>query len=155
MKIMKSILFVFLVSVSSLAWAQQPQVVKVAKFKPPVVKTYLGNHQNGDSVTAGSASQLLALPLKIMDDKKNEYTIDSYQFLYRKKGVIENEQNGKREITYTISSNRFFATPLTKIWIDNIKDNLKKDEQLYYFDILVKDKQGRKFSAPEIKITIL
>jgi hypothetical protein len=31
---------------------------------------------------------------------------------------------------------------------------LQKDEQLYFFDIVVKDKEGRDFFAPEIKITI-
>lgn len=152
---MKYLLLFILVSVSSAALAQQTGEVKVTKFKPPTVKTFLGSHKNGDSVSPGEAAQLLAMPLKIQDDKKAEYEIDSYQFLYRKKGVIENEDNGKKETTLTISSARFFTTPLTKIWIDNVGNNLKKDEQLYYFDIVVKDKQGRRFNAPEIKITVL
>lgn len=152
---MKYVLLFILISASSAALAQQNVEVKVTKFKPPTVKTFLGSHKNGDSVLSGEAAQLLAMPLKIQDDKKAEYEIDSYQFLYRKKGVIENEDNGKKEPTSTISSARFFTTPLTKIWIDNVGNNLKKDEQIYYFDIVVKDKQGRKFNAPEIKITVL
>jgi hypothetical protein len=130
-----------------------PVITKVAKFKPPVVKTFLGANQNGASVTIEQAAQLVSLPLKIIDDKNNEYAIDSYQFLYRRKGVTEDTQ-GKAQVSFTIVSDRFFATPLPKVWVDNIKGNLKKDEQLYYFDIVVKDKQGRKFSAPELKITI-
>ncbi|MEO6133884.1 MAG: hypothetical protein ABIP35_01950 [Ginsengibacter sp.] len=152
---MKYFLILFFVSASSAALAQQSGEVKITKFKPPTVKTFLGSHKNGDSVLPGEAAQLLTMPLKIQDDKKTEYEIDSYQFLYRKRGVFENEDNGKKEISSTISSARFFATPLTKIWIDNVGNNLKKDEQLYYFDIVVKDKQGRKFNAPEIKITVL
>ena len=130
-----------------------PVITKVAKFKPPVVKTFLGANQNDASVTIEQAAQLVSLPLKIIDDKNNEYAIDSYQFLYRRKGVTEDTQ-GKAQVSFTIVSDRFFATPLPKVWIDNIKGNLKKEEQLYYFDIVVKDKQGRKFSAPELKITI-
>ena len=152
---MKYLLFLILISISSASLAQQSGEVKITKFKPPSVKTFLGSHNNGDSVLPGVAAQLLTMPLKITDDKKAEYEIDSYQFLYRKKGVIENEQNGKKQTSFTISSARFFATPLTKIWIENVRENLKKDEQLYYFDIVVKDKQGRKFYAPEIKITVL
>lgn len=155
MKLIKYIPFVFLLSVSAISFAQKTEVVTVTKFKPPVVKTFLGINENGASVTKEEATQLLALPLKIVDDKKNAYPIDSYQFLYRRKGVIEDEQTGKKEVAFTIVSNRFSTTPLPKVWVDNIKDNLKKDEQLYYFDIVVKDKQGRKFPAPEIKITLL
>jgi hypothetical protein len=55
---------------------------------------------------------------------------------------------------FTIVADRFFATPLPKVWIENTKDQFKKDEQLYFFDIVVKDKEGRKFFAPELKITI-
>lgn len=151
---MKYFLIILFTAIGSLVFAQEKET-KIPKFKPPVVKTFLGINQNGASVTKEEATQLVAIPLRVTDDKKNTYEIVSYQFLYRSKGVVENEENGKREEAFTIVSGRFNNTPLPEIWVNNIKDNLKKDEQLYYFDILVKDKQGRKFSAPEIKITIL
>ena len=65
-----------------------------------------------------------------------------------------NDETGKREVSYTLVAERFDSTPLPKVWIDNIKGRLQPDEQLYFFDIVVKDKQGRKFFAPELKITI-
>ncbi len=156
MKALKYFFFIFIFSTSVLfSFAQEKQVItKVAKFKPPVVKTFLGVNQNGASVTADEAAQLIALPLKITDDKNNNYTIDSYQFLYRKKGAIQDEETGKVQTTFTIQASRFEATPLPKIWIDNLKDGFQKDEQLYFFDIVVKDKEGRRFFAPELKITI-
>ncbi|MEO5650016.1 MAG: hypothetical protein ABIR03_08845 [Ginsengibacter sp.] len=144
----------FLVSAFISYSQQSPAITKITKFKPPVVKTFLGANQNGAGITAEQASQLLSFPLKIVDDKNNEYAIDSYQFLYRRKGVTEDEQTGKTEVSFTIVSNRFFSTPLPKVWIETIKDSLKKEEQLYFFDIVVTDKQGRRFSAPELKITI-
>ena len=146
--------FIFFATASSSFAQVKPAETKIAKFKPPVVKTFLGVNQNGASVTADEATQLLAIPLKITDEKNNNYAIDSYQFLYRKKSYIQDETTGKVVPTFTITSSRFTATPLPEIWVDNVKTNLKTDEQLYFFDIVVKDKQGRKFFAPEIKITI-
>ena len=135
--------------------AQDKEIItKEPKFKPPVVKTYLGINQNGASVTKEEASQLIGLPLKIVDDKNNTYPVDSYQFLYRRKSAVRNDNTGKKETVFTIVADRFFATPLPKIWIENTKDQFQTDEQLYFFDIVVKDKEGRKFFAPELKITI-
>lgn len=156
MKSIKYLLLIFAIFTSGpIIYAQQkPVVTKVAKFKPPVVKTYLGVNQNGASVTQDEAVQLITLPLKITDDKNNLYPIDSYQFLYRKKSFVQDEETGKALPSFTIQSSLFTATPLPKIWVDNLKNSLQKDEQLYFFDIVVKDKEGRKFFAPELKITI-
>ncbi len=153
--IIKSLLLFYLIFAVSAVFAQDKEIItKEPKFKPPVVKTYLGVNQNGALVTKEEASQLIGLPLKIVDDKKNAYPIDSYQFLYRRKSTIQNDETGRKETTFTIVADRFDSTPLPKVWIENTKDQFKKDEQLYFFDIVVKDKEGRKFFAPELKITI-
>lgn len=150
-----SLAVLLLFSFASASFAQDTTIItKVQKFKPPVVKTFLGVNQNGAQVTADEGNQLIALPLKITDDKNNSYTIDSYQFLYKQKSYILDDETGKKETTFTLAADRFYATPLPKVWIDNIKGRLQTDEQLYFFDIVVKDKQGRKFFAPELKITI-
>lgn len=156
MKSLKYFFFIFIFSTSSLfSFAQDSSIItKVAKFKPPVVKTFLGENQNGALVTADEAAHLIALPLTITDAKNNLYTIDSYQFLYRKKGAIQDEETGKVQVTFTIQSARFDSTPLPKIWIDNLKDTFQSNEQLYFFDVVVKDKEGRRFFAPELKLTI-
>lgn len=155
MKSSRLFLFVFLFTGLALAAsAQSPVIVKVQKFKPPVVQTFLGVNTNGAAVTKAEADQLIALPLKVMDAKKNVYTIDSYQFLYKRKSVVQDEETGKKQSTFTITSDRFKATPLPKVWIDNIRGGFQKDEELYFFDIVVKDNAGRFFSAPELKITI-
>ena len=74
--------------------------------------------------------------------------------VYKEKGYIVDDETGKNEVTFTNVADRFDKTPLPKVWIDNIKGRLQKDEQLYFFDIVVKDKEGREFFAPELKITI-
>jgi len=155
MKLPMSLVFTFLfVGPSFIAAAQNPVITKVAKFKPPVVQTFLGINTNGASVTKEEAEQLIALPLKITDAKKNVYAVDSYQFLYKRKSVIQDEETGKKQSTFTTVADKFKATPLPKVWIDNLKDGFQKDEELYFFDIVVKDNAGRIFPAPELKITI-
>jgi hypothetical protein len=152
---MKSLPFIFLFAITGLvSFAQDPAITKVPKFKPPVVKSYLGINTNGATVTKEEASQLIALPLKITDDKKNIYTIDSYHFLYKRKGVIQDEETGKKNTTFTNVADVFKTTPLPRVWIDNLKDDFQKDEELYFFDIVVKDNKNRKFFAPDLKITI-
>ena len=134
--------------------AQDSGIVKIQKFKPPAVNTYLGVNTNGAAVTVDEASQLIGLPLKVTDDKKNTYTIESYGFLYKRKGVIEDEKTGLRQTTFTNVADNFTSTPLPKVWIDNLKSGFQKDEQMYFFDILVKDSKNRKFYAPDLKIAI-
>ena len=108
--LLKKITFLLLISCliqhSLLAQtAVKPGVItKVAKFKPPVVQTFLGRNINGATVTVDEANQLIDLPLKITDDKNNVYTVTSYQFMYKKKSVIENEQTGRKEIAFTTVS---------------------------------------------------
>lgn len=147
--------FLLLFSVSASCFAQDSTIItKIPKFKPPVVKTFLGINQNGAQVTAEDGNQLVGLPLKIVDDKNKPYPIDSYQFLYKQKSTILNDETGKQETTFTIAADRFDSTPLPKVWIANIAGRLKPGEELYFFDIVVKDKEGRRFFAPELKITI-
>lgn len=150
-----SICFFLFLSVAAASFAQDSTIItKVPKFKPPVVKTYLGVNQNGAHVTVEEGNQLVGLPLKIVDDKNNPYPIDSYQFLYKQKSTILNDETGKQETTFTQVADRFDSTPIPKVWIANIAGRLQPDEQLYFFDIVVKDKEGRRFFAPELKIII-
>jgi hypothetical protein len=145
----------FLLVIPAISFGQQKELVtKIPKFKPPVVKTFLGINQNGAQVTADEGNQLVGLPLKIVDDKNNVYPISTYRFLYKRKGYIIDDETGKKDVSFNIVADRFDKTPLPKVWIDNIKGRLQTDEQLYFFDIVVKDKEGREFYAPELKITI-
>jgi hypothetical protein len=159
MFVKKIILFTLLLSVAyhvlpAQVTTKPGTIVKVTKFRPPQVQTYLGRNVNGATVTIEEADQLISLPLKITDDKNGSYTISSYQFLYRKKSVVENEQTGKKEVVFTTLADRFKTSPLPEIWKNNLAGHFQKGEELYYFDIVVADKLNRKFFAPELKIKI-
>lgn len=154
---LKISLIALIVLLGKASFAQQnskeEKVVKVAKFKPPKVVSLLGVNSNGATVTIDEANQLISLPLKVIDSSKNNYTLDSYGFLYKRKGLVEDD-NGKKQVVYTTVADKFDKSPLPKIWIDNIQNGFQSSEELYFFDIVVKDKMGRRFFAPDLKLTI-
>ncbi len=141
--------------------AQTPKannkVSPVQKFVPPKVKTFWGGHNDSASVTVDEAVQLLTFPIKITDDKKNAYGISSYQFLYRKVGVIgaEESESGKTTFSSTVVADLFRTTPLPDIWVKSVGTQLKSGEELYFFDVVAKDAQGHFFFAPTLKIKII
>src|SRR5205085_10333075 len=121
-------------------------------FKAPKLFTILSTYKDSALVTVEEAEQIIAMPLRIVDDKKNVYRLSSYQFLYRKKGVTEDEQTGKVTPTTSISSALFKSSPLSDLWINLIREELKAGEELYFFDVIAKDAQGRVMYAPDLKI---
>ena len=135
--------------------AQKPAAKTFVKFKPPTVRTYLGKISGNDG-TAGviEIKNLIVLPIKVIDDKDVSYTINSYQFVYKRLGETEDEESGKTSPQTDIVSNRFNTTPLPEIWQKNIIEGAHKGEEIYFFDIIAIDKQGRRFFAPELKIKI-
>ena len=155
---MKSVLLsTILFLISTVSDAQQPKINKpttIQKFKPPKVLSYWGIRRDSSSITVDEALQLLTIPIQVVDADKNNYTISSYLFLYRKLGVIEDEETGKTHLASTISSQQFSTTPLPPIWITSISEQLKTAEELNFYDIVVKDNKGHWFFAPPIKIKV-
>ena len=89
-----------------------------------------------------------------MDEKNNSYAISSYQLAYKRQGVKEDETTGEMTPATDLVAQRFTETPITGIWKTNIIEQLKKDEELYFFDIIVSDGKNHRFFAPDLKITI-
>ncbi|UAY50804.1 hypothetical protein [Ferruginibacter albus] len=131
----------------------QPPSKSTAKYKPPVVSTTLGNITgDGVSVSVESCKQLIASSLSITDSKKTSYELVSYQFSYKRIGIKEDEANGQPSVAKDMVADRFKTTPLPPIWIKTIQDELHSGEELYFFDIVVKDKENHLFFAPELRI---
>ncbi len=124
----------------------------IKKFKPPKLYSYLGILKDSVAAPADQARAVITQPLRITDDKNNTYTVTSYQFGYRRRGVAEDD-DGKVTPSMSFSSQQFYNDkPLPAIWIKTIQEELKAGEELYFFDIMVKDSQGRYMFAPELKI---
>ncbi|MEZ5028666.1 MAG: hypothetical protein R2765_07755 [Ferruginibacter sp.] len=113
------------------------------KFTPPKLTTTLGIRSDSVMVVKEEAIQLVALPLKITDDKKNNYSISSYQLMYKRKAVTEDEETGKVTPVVSNVSDLFKVNLLPTIWKNILKEQLKPGDELFFFDIIVKDTQGR------------
>lgn len=161
MLFIKSLIVLLLSATAFVSSAQTPSskpgatTTVTPKFKPPVVKSYLGkNTGNTATVTVEEGKDIISLPLKVTDEKNNTYTVSSYQFSFKRVGVTEDEETGKTSPTTDMVADRFTTTPLPEIWKKTIKETLVKGEEFYFFDIIVLDKQGRRFFAPELKIFV-
>ena len=154
-----SLILCCLLAVATVAVAQRPKpgtpkTTGTQKFKPPKLISALGNRSDTVSVSVDEATHLISLPLVITDDKKNSYTISSYQCLYNRKAVTEDEESGKVSPVNSIVAQVFKTTPLSDVWIKTISDQLKPGEEISFFDIVVKDAQGRLMFAPNIKLVV-
>jgi len=157
MKLIKIIFLFVLIAGGAISTQAQNKTVKksFSKYKPPKLITLLSTYKDSVMLNAGETENIIGMPLRIVDDKKNVYTISSYQFLYKKNVVTEEEETGKISAATSIVSDRFRTTPLPERWISKIREQLKKGELLYFFDIIAKDAQGRVMYAPDLKITVL
>lgn len=145
----------------SAVFAQKPKPATPAKpvgfqkYTPPKLTSMLGIRSDSAAVALEEALQLIRLPLKITDDKKNVYTVSSYQAMYKRRGVTEAEDmSGKTFPTTTTTIANFKTTPLSPIWIKTLSETLRNGEELYFFDIVVKDAQGRLMFAPDLRIKV-
>lgn len=127
----------------------------VQKFKPP--KLYISLGAKKDTLITASIDEtkdLINQALSITDDKKGVYTISSYQCLYKRRAVTEDEETGKVSPTTSIVVQRFSTTPLSEIWRTTITQQLKQGEEITFFDVVVKDAQNRLMFAPSLKIIV-
>ena len=149
-------LFIVLTLLSAAAFPQKPTkpAAKPAIHKPFKFKTQLGKNDKDATVPLDEALQLVNFPLRVTDATNDRCTIVSYHFMYKRKSLVENEETGKKEIVFSTVGDTFKQTPLPQTWRDNLVEALKKDEELYFFDIIAVDKYGRKTFAPDLKIKI-
>lgn len=159
MPVLKNTVILFcLLTVTTIAVAQKPKPgakdIPAQKVKPPKLKSSLGNRSDSATVSVDEATLLVKLPLTITDDKKTAYSISSYQCLYKRKAVTEDEVTGKVSPINSTVAQLFKTTPLSDIWIKTIADQLKPGEEILFFDIVAKDAQGHLMFAPNLKLTV-
>lgn len=137
--------------------AQKKKVVPskktlIKKSELPVLKTYLGNYSDTATISTQELIKLIDTPIRVSDKQNNPYTITYYQFLHKRRVMSEDETTGKPFPTTSMVSDNFKTTPLPKVWIDNIRLDVKPGEELLFFDIIVKDSKGVVMYAPNLKI---
>src|SRR5690606_24824272 len=148
---MRIILAIFIsLLTTNTSFAQQPQ----KKVLPKLI-TMLGNYKDSVKLTADEAERILALPLRIVDDKRTVYTVASYQFLYRRNVYTEDEQTGNIVPATSLAAQRFVDTQRPEYWLEPMRRELKPGEVVQFFDIIVKDPYGKVAFAPDFKVTII
>lgn len=158
-KLLFTVVFAF---TASAVFAQKPKPKPVTtakpvgfqKFTPPKLTSMLGIRSDSAVVYREEALQLINLPLRVTDDKKGIYTISSYQVMYKRKGVTEDEKTGKVSPVTTTATDIVRTATLSPIWIKILTEQIRAGEELYFFDIVAKDAQGRLMFAPELRIKI-
>ena len=158
-KLLFTVIFFLTVSV---VFAQKPKpkpttTTKPAgfqKFTPPKLTSMLGIRSDSAIVYREEALQLINLPLRVTDNKKGIYTISSYQVMYKRRAVTEDEKTGKVSPVTSTASDVFRTTPLPQLWIKILTEQMRAGEELYFFDIVAKDAQGRMMFAPELRIKV-
>ncbi len=142
-------------------YAANAQAAKVKlKAKPPKYITQWGRLK-ADTVTVykEEATQLVTLPLKIWDEKNQAKQISSYSILFKHNTVTELEDGdgqptGKTAPTTTTKIQTFKATPLPALWITILQDEIRKGDEIYIFDIMVKQDNNKVVFAPPMLIKI-
>ncbi len=152
MKILKSLILVILLLTTTVLIAQKPK--PIVKFKQPKLTISIGSYSDTAKINVDAVAATIALPLKVVNAKNENYNIISYHILYKKNVVSEDEQTGKPFNTTSIKSAFFKTTPLSSLWIDALQENPKAGEEIIFFDVIVKDKEGRIMYAPNLKLTI-
>ena len=147
-------LFCILLINSADAQLKKNKVNTAKGIKPPKLITWLGEYRDTVSLPVNEAERIIALPLKVGDKSDAFYTISSFRLIYKKKNKFEDDETGKISTTSTAVSRLFRSTPLPELWLNTIREQLHQGEELYFFDIIAKDTQGRIMYAPGLKILV-
>jgi hypothetical protein len=150
MKLLKASLFITMILFSTSIFAQKPK----PKFKQPKLFITLGGYKDSSFISPQVAAEIFAMPLKIVDTKNDEKMISSYQIVYRKNVVTEDEASGKVSPTTTVKNALLRVTPLPKLWMQAITENPKPGEFIMLYEIIVKDKEGHLMFCPNLKLYI-
>ncbi len=133
----------------------KPVITHFAKYKPPVVKSYLGIYTGNDiTITVDEGKKIIGLPLTVKDNKNNIYPVVSYDFAYKRIGYTEDEETGKISAESDTIADHFTDVPLAPLWVNTIKDTLQTGEQFHFLDIIVRDTKGHNFYATGLRINM-
>lgn len=123
------------------------------KIKPPKMFSSIGVLKDSSVAPVDQVKALIGSPLMVKDAQNQPYTITYYRVIYTRRAFTEDEKTGKISPIKTQVSETFTQTPLSRIWIKILREELQAGEELYFLDIIAKDKAGNIFYAPELRIT--
>jgi hypothetical protein len=153
MKNMKLLFVIVVLFISNNIIAQKP-TAKPIKFKPPKLTTMLGIFKDTMNISPAQVEAIIGQALKVVTVKNESYQVTSYQFLYRKIVTTQDDVEGKPYLTTSVKSSLFKISPLPQMWLDAVRELPRPGEEIIFFDVIAKDKEGRYMYAPNLKLII-
>lgn len=151
------IVFVFAIiscSINAQVKKDTASLKAAAKIKKPIFKTYLSNFSDSLTISTDQAKKIIDNPLIVLDDNKIPYQIISYGLIYKKLGYNIDPKTGKDLKIFTYAYNQYTTTPIPEKWRKLINEVIVPEEELTFTEIYVKDKQGKIYLAPNLKIIL-
>jgi hypothetical protein len=111
---------------------------------PLKIRALWGNNPGGNMLVADGINYTDS-SLRVVDDKGNRFPILSFQFIYRRKATITDDQTGAIKNTWDLVGTTIVNdSSLSEVWRNTIKQSLQRDEEWLIDFITIKDKNGRK-----------
>ncbi len=123
-------------------------------LKPPALKSFWGTTKGGE-LPLEFVLSIIDSSVRVIDDKKIKYSLSRFMLVYRSKDRFEDEQSG--EVKTRFNSNTVQvrnAEVLPDNWRTSLYETIKKEDEILILDIIVRDKKGNYFKAPDLKIVI-
>lgn len=147
-------LFLFLF-VSLLCLQTKAQDKPKPTLKPPPLQSFWGKTKGGD-LPLEMVLTTIDSAIWVIDDKKNRYHISRFIVVHRSKDKYEDEKTGEIKSKYnSTAANVSNSGFLSKPWQKNLYEIIKKEDEILITDIIVKDKFGYYYTAPDIKIKVM
>lgn len=123
-------------------------------LQPPALQSFWGYYKAGIHPVE-MVRTMIDTAIWVMDEQKQRYTIRSFRVNYFSNDQYEDETTGKLKTRRNLLSKEFRETNmLSDLWKQSIYESLKPKDEILIDLISVKDKQGRIFYAPDIKISV-
>lgn len=146
------LLFLFATVLTVAATAQEKP--KPTTLKPPPLQSFWGKTKGGD-LPLEIVLTTIDSAIWVIDDKKNRYHISRFIVVHRSKDKYEDEKTGEIKSRYNSSADNVSNSPfLSALWQKNLYEIIKKEDEILITDIIVKDKWGYYYTAPDISIKV-
>lgn len=147
-------LFLFLF-VTLLSLQTKAQEKPKPTLKPPPLQAFWGKTKGGD-LPLEMVLTTIDSAVWVIDDKKGRYHISRFIVVHRSKDKYEDEKTGEIKSKYnSTATNVRNSGYLPKLWQKNLYEIIKKEDEIIITDIIVKDRFGYYYTAPEIKIKVM
>lgn len=146
-------LFLLFSIFNSYAQVKQKTVIK-PETQPIVYQSYWGPVKSG-VVSASQIKATAQAPILVRDNNKGVYEVIGFRISYVFKGSAKDEQSGEIKSVNDLRVSDFNNTnTLPAQWFESIRDNVKEGDQIIFSKIIFKNSSGKRFLAPEIRITV-